>query len=105
MSKRDIVVKGGRRLIIQKSKTSDYAAHVELLGADRQSLATFSIDCADIGIVMLALEGVAQSIERGRETQGLKDVDHAVACGELMRRCDEMRREINQSLTLIGEVS
>jgi hypothetical protein len=71
MSKHTIVVLGGRRLVIQKSKTSVDAVHFELLGADRQSLATFSVGLADVGVVMLALEGVAQRLERERD---------AVAC-------------------------
>jgi hypothetical protein len=75
MSKHTIVVKGGRRLVIQKSKTSAGAVHVELLGADRQSMATFSVDAVDCGIIMLAFESVAQSIEREVERVGPGGLD------------------------------
>jgi hypothetical protein len=63
MSKHTVRGLAGRRLVIQPSKTTAGAVHVELLGADRQSLATFSLGVADCGMLMMALESVVQSVE------------------------------------------
>jgi hypothetical protein len=66
---------GGRRLKIQKSKTSTGAVQVELIGSDRQSLNIFTVALADVGVVMMALEAVAQELELSAHVSEKIDLD------------------------------
>lgn len=71
MSKSTIVVRGGRRLVIQPSRTSPGVVSIIVLGADRQEIASVSLDVACVGALMQSIHAVGLFVE-GCEQRGCR---------------------------------
>jgi hypothetical protein len=64
MSKYTIKVRGGRALVVQPSRMSPGVVSIVVLGADRQEVASVSLDVSTVGALLAALEDVACLVEK-----------------------------------------
>jgi hypothetical protein len=66
MSKYTVKVRGSRALVVQPSRMSPGVVSIVVLGADRQEIASVSLDVSTVGALLAALEameGVACLVE------------------------------------------
>jgi hypothetical protein len=92
MAKHTIVAKGGRRLAIQSSRTSEGCIQFEIIGADKQSLGVITLDEGCAGAVAAAIESCCAFNAKG-------PADYLASVARPRARRDLM------ALPVLGEVS